>query len=442
MTTFTMDTRLLRLLRMNSISLSPIAFTLSSPEAETECCEMPPELQFRYHCTDMLLRLVDMKARTINNAPQSSNRGVCAGKASLLEFRCLRRILRCAMAISLARGNASQPRERCRQYLRSVSLERKVRSHQTPSRYPKNKPTSSQNLSSPSSYLVPKPINHHHTTTPPQTTMPPSAHWILALVELIYYTPSILPLAYTLYTHRRTGLAGWTFLLLFTILQATGAGMIVSAGPHGTPSSIAVILVQVGLSPLILGLAGAVHEYGKLTGWTKGRERLVMVANVAFHVAVVTAIAVYAVGASDSSKSPVPENAQTLYRVGVVLLLLLFVLLCAAFAVVARSRKAMRTARPLFWTIALSLGLLAIRLVYSMVSAFDQSNPAVNPVTGRIVYQAVLVFLPGALIVAIMVTGGVMTTHVDVTEHECDASAAIPLTRTQKDSDEIRDSAA
>lgn len=268
--------------------------------------------------------------------------------------------------------------------------------------------------------------------------MPPSAHWILALVELIYYTPSILPLAYTLYTHRRTGLAGWTFFLLYTVLQATGAGMIISAGPHGTPSSVAIILVQVGLSPLILGLAGVVHEYGKLTGWTKGMEKAVMVANLCFHVAVVTAIAIYAVGASDSFKRPVPENAQTLYKAGILLLLVLFLILCAAFLVIARSRKDKRTATPLLWTTTLSLGLLAIRLVYSMVSAFDRSNPAFNPVTGRIVYQAVLVFLPGALIVAVMVTGGVMTTHVDMPESDREAFAAIPLTRPQKHSVESR----
>ena len=252
-------------------------------------------------------------------------------------------------------------------------------------------------------------------------------------MELIYYTPSTLPMAYILYTHRRTGLAGWTFLLIFTILQSTGAGMIVSAGPHGTPSSIAVIIVQVGLSPLILGLAGAVHEYGKLTGVTRGRERGVPAANVGFHVAVVTAIAIYAVGASDSFKRPVPKNAEALFKDGILLLLILYLVLCAVFLAIVRATNDTRTARPLLWTTAMSLGLLAVRLVYSAVSAFNQSDPALNPVTGRIVYQAVLVFLPGALIVAAMVAGGVMTTH--MRDYGRVESAAIPLTRAQRSSD-------
>lgn len=76
--------------------------------------------------------------------------------------------------------------------------------------------------------------------------MTPSAHWILSLVELIYFAPSDLPLLYLLWTHRQTGRAGWFFFLLFVILQCTGSGMTVGVGTNGTPPSIAIVIVQVG----------------------------------------------------------------------------------------------------------------------------------------------------------------------------------------------------
>ena len=247
--------------------------------------------------------------------------------------------------------------------------------------------------------------------------MPPSPHWILALTEILYFAPSTLPILYLLYTNRRDPLrTTWVFLLLFTLLQLIGSAMTLNAGPHGTPSAVAIILVQVGLSPLVLALSSGVHAYAKVAGVIpegRTRTKVVLGGHVVFHLAVLGAIAIYAVGASDSFQRPRPGNAASLYEAGVLLLLALFVVLCAVWTIVAAKTQG---ARALFWSITISLLLLVVRIIYSTIAAFWMDDPQFNPVTGRIVYEIGLVFLPGALIVAAMVTGGAMTTTARVEE--------------------------
>lgn len=166
----------------------------------------------------------------------------------------------------------------------------------------------------------------------------------------------------------------------------------------------------------MLGLAGAVHEYFKLSSLSTGRQarKIARILDMVFHIAVLTAVAIYAVGASQSFKQPPPPNAHTLYEAGVMLLLVLFLSLTAVFGFIGWRTKGTNTAAPLFWGIAISLVLTGIRIIYATVSAFNQGEPALNPVTGAIVLQAVFVLVPGALIIAAMVIGGTMTTHLEV----------------------------
>ena len=144
-----------------------------------------------------------------------------------------------------------------------------------------------------------------------------------------------------------------------------------------------------------------------------------------FHVAVGTAIAIYAVGASGSFKQPPPATARTLYKTGIVLVLVMFLALCTAFGLVAWQSKGVHEAKALFYTITISLMLQTIRTVFAVTSAFSQDDPSFNPVTGRVVYQVVFVFLPGALVVSAMITGGALTTS--ICTYDSYRPVAVPL---------------
>ena len=262
----------------------------------------------------------------------------------------------------------------------------------------------------------------------------PTSSWDLALVELIYYIPTSIPLLYILWKHRRTGISGWLFLFAFIMLQAIGSGMTLSAGENGKPSTGSIIVSNVGLSPLILGICGIIHEWVNISGIlsTKQAKKWAQVTVILYHLLVLSAIAIYAIGASDSFQRPPPEGAQALWKAGVVLLLSLWIGLYAIFGLLVR-KIGRHTSAALFWSIAISFTLLGIRIIYQCIATFDNSEPSFNPITGSVVFKVVLEFLPGALILLVMVTGGVMSIQQQGTAYDTGESD-IPLNHTRRKS--------
>lgn len=241
-----------------------------------------------------------------------------------------------------------------------------------------------------------------------------SQPWALALAELIYYIPSTIPVLYLLCRHRSHPL-GWLFLFVFASLQIIGSGMTISSGQNDTPSSTAITLTSVGMSPLMLAIAGVLHEWIDLCGTlipNKSR-RWAWVVVLVYHLVVVGAIAIYAVGASNASDPASDaadiESGRTLSKVGVILLLLLWLALHAVFAVAVNKLRPELPCERLFWSIVVSLILLGVRLVFATVATFNDRLGLFDPVTGSIALKVVFEFLPGALVLPALVTGGVLS---------------------------------
>nr|POE62966.1 hypothetical protein CFP56_03869 [Quercus suber] len=297
----------------------------------------------------------------------------------------------------------------------------------------------------------------------------PSADWILALVELIYFTPTIIPICLVLWKHRQINIHGWFFLFLFVILQITGSGMAV--GSNGR-SVTAIIIIEVGLSPLLLGLAGVIKECADMVAIAADRRvrRQRSVILLLYHFFVAGAVALYAVGAAKqpstsesrllakvgiillaiswvfllaglaylhrsqsaitatrpllwsvtvagavalyavgAAKQPSTSESRLLAKVGIILLAISWVFLLAGLAYLHRSQSAITATRPLLWSVTVGCVLLLVRIVYQCVATFEMNKQEFSPVSGSMVFKVVLQFLPGAFILAVMVTGGVMT---------------------------------
>lgn len=233
--------------------------------------------------------------------------------------------------------------------------------------------------------------------------------WDLALAELIFYVPTALPLLFCMWRHGRDGLVGWVFLTGFVALQLAGSGMTLGAGQHGTPSTTAVIITEIGLSPLLLGIAGLIHEWVLSSHLASKAEfdKQAWLVTLIYHVLVVGAVVLYAIGASGASHQPPTKNSKTLWEVGIVLLALLWLAQCAVFGLLARTLLA-KGPKTLAWTIGISLALFSIRIIYQVVATVA-TTPSFNPVTGSIVFRAVLEFVPSALIVFVCIVGGVLS---------------------------------
>ena len=104
----------------------------------------------------------------------------------------------------------------------------------------------------------------------------------LAVVELVIYVPLFPASIYLLLKHGRHGLFGHAYLIAFIVLRLAAAGLTIGASISRTTSTTAAIMDSVGLSPLLLSLAGFLHEVhfyvyqrrmGKLAGWFLNSDR-------------------------------------------------------------------------------------------------------------------------------------------------------------------------
>ena len=75
--------------------------------------------------------------------------------------------------------------------------------------------------------------------------------------ELAYYLVTAPLILFLLIRHRKQGILGWLYLILFCGLRLAGAGLTVDNTHPGTG---ALINNAVGLSPLLLGAAGLIRE--------------------------------------------------------------------------------------------------------------------------------------------------------------------------------------
>lgn len=126
------------------------------------------------------------------------------------------------------------------------------------------------------------------------------------------------------------------------------------------------------------------------------------------HVAVIAAIAIYATGASKYSSNHTDDNANAEWRTGVVLLLLLWLLLCLVFTILARKAPG-SFCKSLLYAIAISLVLIGVRVIFQCIATFNKNHGAFDPVTGSIALRVVFQFLPGAFTLLALAVGGVMS---------------------------------
>lgn len=234
----------------------------------------------------------------------------------------------------------------------------------------------------------------------------------LSIIEVVYFSLMLLPVLYLTATYRKPFTLGWPLLATFLVLQITGAALVLRNGKDGPPSITGTIISGVGLSPQLLGTVGILHQCAHSSGTLNDSQtrKHVEIASAIFHVAVVTAIPIYAVGQSGRSRIPPNENAASLSKAGIVLLLFLW-LLSAIISVWYSLRKlcghqerASRY-RGIFMAVMCSMGLLGIRILYQTVATLTD-DPKYSAIGGSIAYVGCLQFLPSALVILVLVLGG------------------------------------
>lgn len=88
-----------------------------------------------------------------------------------------------------------------------------------------------------------------------------NAEHTLYIVSLLVYAALAQPVLFIWWRHGRHGFLGWFYLQLLCLVRAIGAIVELKAIANNTTSSVGVVIVNsVGLSPLLLGCLGIMHE--------------------------------------------------------------------------------------------------------------------------------------------------------------------------------------
>lgn len=241
-------------------------------------------------------------------------------------------------------------------------------------------------------------------------TSPRTAIAIAQLAVYIFLLPLIF---YLLYAHGKRGVLGYIYLSIFCTLQIVSAGLQIA-----TPTSItAAILSSVGLSPLLLGLAGLLHEaHVYLSPQNTRKSKLGWAFQLQLHVVTIAAIALIAVGTANLSHDAGTSKYDTdlkLRKIGSIILLLAFfaITVHAAWILVNHRLGENALAKKLLYGTLPALPLIFARLIYTIVYSFaSPTSPtfrALNPETASIAIRVIFIFLLPLLAVLGLIGGGI-----------------------------------
>ncbi|CEJ80164.1 hypothetical protein VHEMI00367 [[Torrubiella] hemipterigena] len=231
----------------------------------------------------------------------------------------------------------------------------------------------------------------------------------ITTAELAIYAVLIIPVIYVLVTHFPHGILGWFYLQAFCLLRIIAGGMALGNNPS------ALIVANVGLSPLLLAGSGILHEVVSPSG-SGVDPKVEWVIVLMFHLLVVAATALVASGGSALQSASPAAGALNKVKAGVGILLLAWVILIVVTAIAScrRRRQSSRISSSngakLLIGVYIALVFIGIRLVYTL-AAFTSNNPELNPVTGNTAILVCLSLLPELIATLSFVTVGLMTRH-------------------------------
>ncbi|KAK9576608.1 hypothetical protein V6Z92_009872 [Aspergillus fumigatus] len=135
-----------------------------------------------------------------------------------------------------------------------------------------------------------------------------------SVAQLAIYSVLVCPALYLTLCHRRNGVLGWGYLMVFCILRITGGALSIHSSGSG-----AKIISSVGISPMLLALDGILHE-ARVYRSRNLNKRLKYTFMAFVHVVVATGVAMVGTGASSLAGKNPEASDQTNLDVGMALL--------------------------------------------------------------------------------------------------------------------------
>ncbi|KAJ5738753.1 hypothetical protein N7493_001908 [Penicillium malachiteum] len=231
----------------------------------------------------------------------------------------------------------------------------------------------------------------------------------IAIAELVIYIPVTLLTIVVVLRHGFHKQLGWIYLSIFGVIRIAGAIMEVLStnNPDDTNNKEwAVILQSVGLSPLLLSTLGLLKRifdettrhlpsdpnsktniiieglsllpgiigkiisiFSKRATAISRRSKVVQLLHLPALIALILAIS----GGSDQASSNVSEHAggKKETQAAIIIFLLIYVTTCLLFVITVRDlREMLPSQKRIYICVFFALPLIAVRLLYSLISDF------------------------------------------------------------------------
>lgn len=252
---------------------------------------------------------------------------------------------------------------------------------------------------------------------------------ILYIVDLVFYIILFPVTLYLAYRHGRHAILGYFYLNVCCAVRIVADIVSVVDASHtsanGQPSIASAVLGSIGLSPLMLSLAGFLHEihhYLLIVTSTSNKtekraKRWMWFAQIQIHGIVAAGMVLLIIGTVNlfsATSNKDLQNDDKLRSAGAVILLVLHLgmiqyagwLLYRCIQMSGRlSRSVLTLAK---WTIVAGLVIL-VKVAYAVAYTFDHKDTSLNPVTGSFVVKVLLVVVVFLVAVIVLVVGGWMS---------------------------------
>jgi len=239
----------------------------------------------------------------------------------------------------------------------------------------------------------------------------------LAIASIVIYLLIAPASLYAMFMHvkqDRANLGGWIYFQLFIGLQVVGNGIVA----NNETNIVGIILTTIGLSPLVMGTNGIIHEITRHTELAKN-PIFSWISGMLFHVGAIVGAVLLAYGSTklydtNESASDISQG-EKLAKVGVILFVILIIWLGVACVMMIRVFHELNSLRKLYMALICTIPFFGLRIVFSLLSVFDTSTTEFSPIGGKISVRVVMEVVPMMLILILLVFGGIVTRHADQT---------------------------
>ena len=246
----------------------------------------------------------------------------------------------------------------------------------------------------------------------------------LSCVELAIYLPLVPIVLYLAYRHGKHGLLGYISLNLFVPLRIVADIISIADRNDTTPSIASAVVSSIGLSPLLLCLAGLLHEihyYQVVTTHTSDTServnRMLWLLQTQFHAATIVGMVLVIIGTVNlySHSKPLShskiQSDNHLREAGACIITAVWLALATyslfVYMKVKRTPElhSLKLGRYAACVVA-AVPFIGVRALYTVVYTFDQGDKSLSPITGSFAVKLVLVVLVQLLAVVAFIAGG------------------------------------